>query len=435
MVKARGSRFTRMSRASFAAPMFVAIACNIASASETAPCSAAATFDSTHAIVGQQIGFGVRIERRADVVSLDWIEPPTFPGFRAEWLPDRADAEAANADANDARARSHAYEERRALFPERAGTLASARARLRCNTGEEITVVVVPPVSLRVESPPTRGRPDGFDGLIGPLAVERVVTPQPASLGESVRVAVMLRGEGNLWLADDPLGPIAAADVFRRPAHNSVDTGSRLTLMRHFVYDVVPLHAGELEIPAIRLVYFDVEQGRFGGVGAEALTVAVEAAAEQTASDPISREPEPPASAETGRESFVDRTTADDNAIRSPSNPLLILVALMLGGALASASFLRRGRRRSVAAGRSTGAARPHGTGEAAAIAQALRRAISPHVEGIAARTAEELEANSSLPAEVAAAVRLLAEAERARFDPNACIPDRDAVRDAIERL
>jgi len=428
MVTLRGARLTRIRGAAFAAPLLVAVACNAASASEPAPCTAAASFDRAHAVVGQQVGFGIRIERRADVVSLDWIEPPTFPGFRAEWLPDRA--ETANAGA-----RSQASEERRALFPEHAGTLASGRARLRCGTGEEISVVVVPPVSLQVDPPPTRGRPGGFDGLIGPLAVERVVTPQPVRLGESVRVAVMLRGEGNLWLAEDPLGPVAEADVFRRPTHDSADTGSRLTLMRHFIYDIVPLRVGELEIPAVRFVYFDAERGRFGEVGAEALTVAVEAAGGHTASDPMPREAEARASGETESEPFVDRTTADDTANRSPSKPLVILIAVMLGGVLAAASFHRRGRRRSVAASRSTGAARPDGTAEAAAIAQALRRAISPHVEGISARTAEELGANSSLPADVAAAVRLLAEAERARFDPNAGLPDRDAVREAIERL
>jgi hypothetical protein len=413
---------TRRPAACFAALLLAAVACNVAGASEPAPCSAAAAFDSAHAIVGQQVGYGVHIERRADDVAIDWIEPPTFPGFHTEWLPDITEAA-------DAGSRSNAYEERRAVFPEHAGMLSSTEARLRCDTGEEIRVVVVPPVSLRVETPPTRNRPDDFEGLIGPLAIERVVTPQPASLGGSIRVAVMLRGEGNLWLADDPLGPIAAADVFRRPAHNSLDTGTHLTLKRHFVYDVVPLRAGELEIPAIQFAYFDTEQGRFGVARAEALTVVVAAAAvaDDTVSESISR----PAAGEVAGEPVVGRTAPDDATNHSRKPALTIAFAVLVAGA---GALLQRYRRRH-AARKSTAAELADGPAAAAAISQALRRAIAPHVAGIATRTAEELEANPALPEHVATAVRLLAEAERARFDPNARIPDRAAVLAAIERL
>jgi hypothetical protein len=424
MVKQRIDIPTRMRSGFRMALAAAALACGVAGAGEPAPCTATAGFDVEHAVVGQQVGYHVRIARRHDVLSVDWVEPPTFPGFHAEWLPDIAEPA-------DASAPTRSYEERRALFPERAGTLSPARAQLRCQTGEEVSIVVVPHVTLRVEPPPTRDRPSNFAGLVGALAVERVITPQPASLGESIRVAVMLRGEGKLWIVDDPMAPIAAADVFRRRPRTSLDTGARLTVKRHFVYDIVPLRAGELEIPAIHVAYFDAAHGRFNAVRTKSVTVTVEAAASATAPDAKSRA----ADAEIEGETIATQTTATNAPVRSRVNLPGIAVAVI--AAIAIAFVLRRrlaGRRRIAAAATSV-AAIPDGSGEAEAIARALRLAIAPHVEGVAAQTAEELGAKPGLPEGVSAAVRLLAEAERARFDPTAEIPDRDTVRDAIERL
>jgi hypothetical protein len=427
MVKQTRGQTERVRSGSFGAAVLAVLACSVANASEPAPCTATAGFDVEHATVGQQVGFGVRIVRRDDVSSLDWVEPPTFPGFRAEWLPDITEPA-------DPKTRTRRYQERRALFPEHAGTLSSTRARLRCHTGDGISSVVVASVSLRVEAPPTRDQPDDFAGLIGPLAVDRIVTPRLTHLGGSIRVAVMLRGEGNLWVAEDPVGPIHAADVFRRRPRTSLDTGSRLTVKRHFVYDVVPLRTGELEIPAIHVTVFDASQGRFAAVRAEAVTVAVQPAANTTVSESTSRTPERGLEGET----FGARTTAatpPDASLRAVLDRLAIAVAAIAAIAGVVALARRHGKRRRIAATGSVSTEIPDGTGEAAAIARALRLAIAPHVEGAAAQTTEELAANPALPERVAVAVRLLAEAERARFDPTAEVPDRDLVRNTIERL
>jgi hypothetical protein len=427
MVKQAMGNAERVRSGSFGAALLASLACSVANASEPAPCTATAGFDVEHAIVGQQVGYRVRIVRRDDVSSIDWVEPPTFPGFRAEWLPDIAEPA-------DPKTRTRRYQERRALFPEHAGTLSSTRARLSCHTDDGISSVVVASVSLRVESPPTRDQPGDFAGLIGPLAVERIVTPRLTHLGGSIRVAVMLRGEGNLWIAEDPIGPIHAADVFRRRPRTSLDTGSRLTVRRHFVYDVVPLHTGEFEIPAIHVAYFDASQGRFDAVRAEAMTVAVQPAANVTVSESLSGTPESGLEGET----FRARNTAanaPDASLRAVLYRLAIAGAAIAAIAGVVALARRRSGRRRIAATASALAAISDGTGEAEAIARALRLAIAPHVEGAAAQTAEELAANPALPERVTAAVRLLAEAERARFDPTAEVPDRDLVRNAIEQL
>lgn len=419
-MRRRRARKASLRRAALAAAVFAPFAAADARAIEPAPCSAHAEFDRPDAVVGQQLLYRVRIERRHDVDSLAWLEPPAFPGFRAEWLPDVADPV-------DAGAQMRRFAERRALFPERAGELGATSARLSCRVGETEWVVEVAGVSLLVSAHPAGGRPDGFAGVVGPLAIERIVTPTRVQLGESIRVALMLRGEGNLWRADDPLGAIASADLFRRRPTTSFDAGRRLAVKHHFAYDVVPLEQGELVIPSLRVPYYDATTGRYATAGADALTVEVAPAAPAGATTAESAsEAEPP----------LGPSAEAASARHTATKPRIGAVALLLVAALAIAAIAAT-RRRAARTQRAAidAALDASARGDADATAGALRLALASQVDGAASRTPEELAADPALPEQAAPAVQRLVEAERARFDPTAEPPGPDAVRAAIERL
>ena len=72
---------------------------------------------------------------------------------------------------------------------------------------------------------------------------------------------------------------------------------------------------------------------------------------------------------------------------------------------------------------------------EAAALARALRGALARRLPDAPSLTAEEIAALPALPARAEEAARLLAEAERARFDPTASAPSREAVARAMAKL
>jgi hypothetical protein len=104
--------------------------------------------------------------------------------------------------------------------------------------------------------------------------------------------------------------------------------------------------------------------------------------------------------------------------------------------ALAAAGGLLAARRRSRARRVRAELAQALAEGdEGAASARALRSALARRLPGASSLTAEEITALSSLPAAVADAARLLAEVERARFDPTASAPSREAVARAIAKL
>jgi hypothetical protein len=404
-----------------------------ARADDPPPCAATASFDTDRATVGQQVLYLVRILFREDVIAVDWAEPPSFPGFRAEWLPGSPSPEPILRDGVRYRAR----EERRALFPERPGELRVKPAGLRCriatDEGERIFAAPVPAAALRAVAPPAKTRPPDFAGLIGPIAVQTIVTPRELLLGESVRVAVMLRGSGNLWDAPDPLAGIEDAEVFPRRPEISLESGATLSIKRHFSYDVVPLREGALVIPAVRVSYFEPQAGHFATAATEAVSVAVGPRASAAGGETAKAKPSPGAAAEGAPPARSPPADAAEDGVRRKRWSWAIgVAALAAAGGLLAARRRTRARRARAALDRALAAAED---GETAALARALRSALARSVPGASSLTAEEITALSALPATVAEAARLLAEVERARFDPTASAPSREAIARAIAKL
>jgi hypothetical protein len=407
-----------------------------ARAGDPPPCAATVAFEADRATVGQQVLYRVRILSREDVTAVDWTEPPSFPGFRAEWLPGTPSPEPTLRDGVRYRAR----EERRALFPERPGELRVKPAGLRCrvatDAGERTFAAPVPAAVLRAIAPPTEKRPPDFAGLIGPIAVQTIVTPREVSLGKSVRVAVMLRGNGNLWDAPDPLAGIDGAEVFPRRPELSLETGAQLSVKRHFSYDVVPLREGALVIPAVRVPYFDPRAARFATAATEAVRVAVGPRAHAGGGETAEEVPERGADAPDARPPHpLPAATAADSPRRKrwwwP-----IGVAALAAAAVGSLAARRRSRAQRAEAALEAALAAAEAEGdEAAALGRALRSALARRVPEAPSLTAEEIIALPALPPAVAQAARLLAEVERARFDPTASAPSREAVARAVAKL
>ena len=211
---------------------------------------------------GQQLVWRLEILRRPFTTGVEWLEQPSFPGFRAEWLPGQPEL-GVTLDGVDYLARV----EERALFPERAGELVIAGTRLRCAVAGGPPVDASPSaVRVRVSELPEAGRPEGFSGLVGALAVEIAARPSRLALGASTRLEVALRGDANLWDARDPLTGAPGLDgveLFPARPRLELEPGVQLAVRRTFAYDAVPQREGRLVIPGLRVPYFDPEQRRY----------------------------------------------------------------------------------------------------------------------------------------------------------------------------
>jgi hypothetical protein len=391
---------------------------------ETALCEASVSLDPVRAHPGEQVFYRLRLLVRDDVSDASFELPPSFPGLRAE----RLVPEPAAGPVLRGGSVYHVRDDARALFADRPGTVAIPPASLLCRTrgpaGEVAERLATPAATLEIAPLPEVSRPAGFEGLVGPLSLRRLVTPESVALGRSVRLAVTLQGAGNLWDAPEPVlsaEALGGAELFRRSADVELDRGTRLLVRRRFVFDLVPRREGVLEIPALAFAYYDPVAGRYAEATAEAVRVTVGPPAAPSASDAGHAEPlrsaAQPASAHPGRTRIA----------LGVAGAALLLAALGAAG-------LRWGRRRerSQRVGQALAraeAARAAGDRDAelAGLARALRIALAARSQEGAEGPVEAIPPAHLAPAS-RAALELLAALERARFDPATPAPDRAAV-------
>lgn len=392
-------------------------------------CQATVEVEPDRAVVGQQILYRLRILRRRDVIEVDWERNPSFPGFRAEWLPGVLREESADPKGESYRV----YEERRALFPVRPGTLEIPPAGLHCATQDDQERVSIRAARVEVEALPASSRPPEFSGLVGRVEAALTATPREVALGETVQISLVLQGPANLWEVRSPLeGAFSLPDgeLFSRPRSMARDLGRQLILRRYFSYELVPRREGTIRIPEIRIPYFDPETRLFKEVvlRESALTVT----------------PAPAVAAEARRERARSPAEREEEGTRGWGLGWLGLLA-GLAAALTLLGLavhrLWRSRRASpwgriASALEQAEAARDTGENAAAAkiLAQALRIALEARVPGARALTAEQiLERAEDEPTRKLA--ERLERLDRERFQPSVPPPEIHPLRSALEEL
>ena len=200
-----------------------------------------------------------------------WETSLSFPAFRVEQI-------LGPGGPREHTETTETIEERRMLFPRAGGRLALPAARIACESATRVETAEVPASELVVEEPPSEGRPAGWAGLIGPVEITVYATPDRVALGESVSVAVTVSGATNVWAAPIALAgafPPEVAEVFERPAELARDMGRTLGLRSYRTFDVVPRRAGVLELPELRVAYFDPATRRYAEARAPAIPLEV----------------------------------------------------------------------------------------------------------------------------------------------------------------
>src|SRR5690606_34213688 len=263
-----------------------------APAADAAPCRVEVRVEPATAYVGQQVLYRARVLRRENVREVRWLRALSFPSLRAEWLPGRY-ADPLLADVGDAYVVS---EDRRALFPVRAGEIAIPPASLGCRLAEGGEIEVeVPGAAMTALPLPDEGRPPDFTGVVGPVQLRAHLSTRRARLGETFALAVVLVGEANLWAAPAPLDPAQPdLDVFPREPELTLEPGERLRVRRTFVWELVPRRTGRFAFPAARVAWFDPVSGRYERTEAPGLAVEVLPARDVPAPRAATPPPAPP---------------------------------------------------------------------------------------------------------------------------------------------
>jgi hypothetical protein len=127
---------------------------------------------------------------------------------------------------------------------------------------------------------PEEGRPTGFSGAVGSFSVSAQAEPRELAVGDSLKLEIVLSGEGDLSRCTVPL--IERVEGLRPQGWvDSMRDGARV-----ITYDLVALAAGPTAVPSIEFSYFDpTPPGSYRTVGAEPIPLNVStrmAAAQET---------------------------------------------------------------------------------------------------------------------------------------------------------
>lgn len=130
--------------------------------------------------------------------------------------------------------------------------------------------VVSAPLALRVrELPPP---PSGFTGAVGEFSITASTAQATVAVGASLRLAVVVRGEGDLT-AFDGLEVRSPRGFHVQGVVDRSQPGERT-----FAVDLLALHAGLREVPALPFVAFSPRTGRYETLAAGPVPVTVTAA-------------------------------------------------------------------------------------------------------------------------------------------------------------
>ncbi len=119
-------------------------------------------------------------------------------------------------------------------------------------------------IKLQVLPVPTRGRPEGFSGLVGKYTLAGGLDFREVDQDEAVTMTLVVSGEGNLKTMPPPqIDFPQGLEVFDPKVSSQANLGDVLGGKKTFEYVIIPRRAGTIVIDPVEIVYFDPAVGRF----------------------------------------------------------------------------------------------------------------------------------------------------------------------------
>ena len=241
--------------------------------------------------VGESLTATLKVYARVNLVDVQGKKIPPFDGFLTEdvKIPQiRLEREEYNGKIYD----RVGVLQKTILFPQHAGTLTIDPYELICVVrqrvagrsnsifddffGQSRDVRVIcksKPVKITVKPLPEAGKPLGFSGMVGTLAMTTSTSTDTLRANDALTYKVVLRGTGNMKLLEAPkISFPHDFDVYDPKVIKDMNgTSGTVT----FEYLVIPRYAGEYKIPAVQYSYFDPQSGTYKILTGKEYTVRV----------------------------------------------------------------------------------------------------------------------------------------------------------------
>lgn len=248
--------------------------------------------DKPRAYVGEQLIYALEVYERLPFPNIQLRALPGFPDFWSEELPDGEMRTEAVAGVGY---RVHPGL-RRALFPQRAGTLTISAPEvsvgMRRRVGGRATTVEVLPL-------PSEGRPANFSANnVGLYTIAAKVDRAKVKQGEPFTLTITIAGTGNIRVIDPGAWP--ELDGLRRydpklETHASV--GPQLGGEQVYEFLIIPERAGALQVPVHSFSFFDPATARYQTVSTQPIEITVAGDPNVPAPSPVNTDASAPGKA------------------------------------------------------------------------------------------------------------------------------------------
>ena len=229
-----------------------------------------ATIDKPSLYVGEQLTYTLEVYERLRFQNIHLRELPGFQDFWSEELPE---GRVRNESVSGVGFRVHPGL-RRALFPQRSGTLTVTPAQVGVGLRRRISGQ---PVEVEVLPLPAEGQPPGFSGNnVGEYRISAGVDRSTVKVSEPFTLSVTIKGTGNIKVIDPGEWPeLVGMRRYDPKVEVQQLKGDVIGGSRRYDFLVIPETPGELEIPAHTMDFFDPESGTYEKVATEPITITV----------------------------------------------------------------------------------------------------------------------------------------------------------------
>lgn len=244
--------------------------------------------------VGESLVATLKVYSRVDLSNFGRSKFPPFDGFLAEEV-EVPRIELKREDYNG-KIYNVGVLQKTILFPQHAGVLTIEPYELECMVRQRLgstnsmfdeffgnyrNVRVMrrsKPVKITVKNLPEAGKPLGFSGTVGNIAMTTSMSPETLKANDALTYKVVFQGSGNLKLIEAPkitfphdfevYDPKVTKDI------RTTESGTAGTVT--FEYLVIPRFAGDFTIPAVQYSFFDSNTGTYKMLNGKEYSVHVE---------------------------------------------------------------------------------------------------------------------------------------------------------------
>lgn len=269
-----------------------------------------ASVDKSKIYQGEQLTVTYKIYTRLSVVNYQITKVPALTGFWSEDVDVPKQIQLTTETINGKQYRVGILK-KVALFPQRSGTLELDPMEVECvvqmqtkkrsndlfdqffndpffgNVRNVNHKVRSEAVKVTVQPIPIVGVPAGFRGAVGSFSMDVWLDKTKTSTNEPVTLKVKITGKGNIKLLEAPEVTVPP-DIERydpKVSDNIAKGGERIGGSRTFEYLLIPRHAGEQRIPAIKFAYFDLDKKSYAALSGPAFTISVDKGTESVSSN------------------------------------------------------------------------------------------------------------------------------------------------------